>query len=69
MLNSTGKKKQKQKSDKDAKALFKLMSKSVYSKTLENLRKIINEKLVINIKEKFKVDIKSKKHVSQNIRH
>ena len=45
------------------------MSKSVYSKTLENLRKIINEKLVINIKEKFKVDIKSKKHVSQNIRH
>ena len=57
MLNLTSKKKQKQKKknrDKDEKALCKLMSKAFYCKTIENLRKGIDVKVLDNEKDCLK---------------
>ena len=53
--------------DKDGKALHKLMNSAIYEKTTENLRNRVDLKLVNNEKRLFKMYIKTKLHVGQNI--
>ena len=54
-MNSTHKKEQRQKkiSDKDGKAVYRLMSSAIYGKTIENSSNTINVKLVNNVKRLF----------------
>ena len=56
-MNSTHKKEQRQKkiSDKDGKAVYRLMSSAIYGKTIENSSNTINVKLVNNVKRLFKL--------------
>ena len=53
--------------DKDGKALYKLMNNAMKEKTVANVRNRIDLKLVSNKKRVFKMCIKTKLHVAQNI--
>ena len=50
MLNST---RTKRNGDKDGKALYKLMNNALYGETMENLRNIIDVKLVSKMSHKM----------------
>ena len=52
--------------DKDGKALYKLMNNGIQGKTIKNLRNRIGVKLVNNQKL-FKMYLKTKLYVAQNI--
>ena len=52
--------------DKDGKALYKLMNNGIQGKTIKNLRNRIDVKLVNNQKL-FKMYLKTKLYVAQNI--
>ena len=52
--------------DKDGRTLYKLMNNAVYSITMENLRNRIDVRLLTK-KCLFKMDIRTKLHVTENI--
>ena len=54
--------------DKDGKALYILMNNAIYGKTMKSLRNRISVKLVNNGRV-FKMYIKTKLYVTQNIWH
>ena len=54
-------------SDKDGKALYKLMNNATYGKEMKILRNKIDVKLVSNKKRLFKMNIQIKLYVAQNI--
>ena len=58
--------KRKHAADSFEKYFFKLMNNSIYGKTMENLRKIINVRLVNNSRD-YRKYVKKQNFVSQNI--
>ena len=53
-FNTQKKNRSRKKCDKDRKALYKLMNNVVYRKLMENLRNIINLKILSNKKDYLK---------------
>ena len=68
ILNSTHTKRIEARSNegKDVKALYRLINNAVYDKTMENLRNRIDVNQV-NYRKDFKMYIKTKLYVTQNI--
>ena len=66
-LNTQNRIKAEKNSDKDGKALYKLMNNAVYGKIMENLRNRIDVKIASNKIRLYEMDIYTQLYVIQNI--